>query len=269
MSDDEIMRYSRVWLLDDIEIVRSGQGGDGRTVSAYAAVFGSPTEIQDQHGHYMEQIHRSAFNRALSHGIARVAVLYNHGAHLDGSPSALGSVPIGSPVDIRADGKGLLTVTRYNRSQLADAVLEAIRAGDIRGYSFRGRVFQSDPPRLPRATRGGSLPTITRMELGLSEYGPTPIPFYAEAGIIAVRSGIPDAAEHLRRVLPDTDLAELVRAMSAATPLSTVDPESAANATPEVSGLGAEGSPTGAPLPALSQSDIARRIRVARILRGM
>ena len=34
--------------LDDIAIQR---GGDGRTVEAYAAVFDTPTEIRDQHGH--------------------------------------------------------------------------------------------------------------------------------------------------------------------------------------------------------------------------
>src|SRR6185436_5043621 len=167
----EILRYDRMWDLDDIEILR---GGDGRTVEAYAAVFDTPTEIKDQHGHYMEVISRSAFNRAISHGIDRVGFFYHHGMTLHGTPSELGSVPIGSPVDIRADGKGLRTVSRFNKSQLADGVLEAIRAGDIRGYSFRGRIFQSNPAKPARQVRGGELTTVTRTELGLTEYGPTP-----------------------------------------------------------------------------------------------
>lgn len=209
--------YNRVWSLDDIEILRGGKGGDGRTVAAYAAVFGQRAEIQDAYGHYYELIHRSAFNRAISHGDIekRVTVLYNHGFDLSGNPSGLGSVPIGSPVEIRADNRGLYTVTRYNRSELADAVLAAIENGDIRGYSFRGRVFKSDPPRVPRIQRGGVLPTITRMELGLSEYGPTPIPFYSEASIVAIRS---QAIAEARR-LPERERIIIARALLADDPI--------------------------------------------------
>lgn len=210
--------YARSWALDDIEILRAGKGGDGRTVEAYAAVFDTPTEITDQHGHYMEVISRSAFNRTISHGFDRVGVFYHHGLTLHGTPSDLGSVPIGSPVDIRVDGRGLRTVTRFNRSPLADSVLEAIRAGDIRGYSFRGAIFKSDPKRIARSRPGQALPTVTRMELGLTEYGPTPTPAYAGAGIEAVRSAI-------------------IQLLASATPQ---DP--AATATP-APGLGAEDSP--------------------------
>lgn len=180
--------YARSFALDGIEILRAGKGGDGRTVEAYAAVFDVPTEITDQHGHYNEVIARSAFNRQLGLGIDRVGVYYHHGMTLHGTPSDLGSVPIGSPLDIRADGRGLRTVTRFNKSPLAESVLEAIRNGDVRGYSFRGRIYKSNPTRIPRVRSGSALPTVTRTELGLAEYGPTPTPAYAEAGIMAIRS---------------------------------------------------------------------------------
>jgi HK97 family phage prohead protease len=231
----EIMRYDRSWALDDI-VIRSG--GDGRTVEAYAAVFDTPSEIKDQHGHYMEVIHRSAFNRAISHGINRINVLFNHGLTVHGNADALGSVPIGSPVDIQPDGRGLRTVTRYNRSQLADSVLEAIRAGDIRGYSFRGRIFQSNPQRVPRQRPGTALPTITRTELGLAEYGPTPTPAYADAGIVAVRSVEQLAASLV--ALDREERAELVRMITGST---LHDPETD-TATPDV-GPGTEDSPDG------------------------
>ena len=229
----DILRYDRSWALDDI-IVRSG--GDGRTVEAYAAVFDTPSEIKDQHGHYMETIHRSAFNRAISHGINRINVFYNHGLTVHGNADALGSVPIGSPVDIQPDGRGLRTVTRFNRSTLADSVLEAIRAGDIRGYSFRGRIFQSNPSRVPTRRSNGPLPTITRTELGLAEYGPTPTPAYAEAGIVAVRS-LEQVASTLAALDAD-ERAELMRMLAVSTP---IDPETEP-ATPVV-GPGAEDSP--------------------------
>lgn len=214
--------FSRVWTLDDIEIIRGGPRGDGRTVAAYAAIYGVPTEIQDQYGHYMEVIDRSAFRRTLAHGdiTKRVTVLYNHGLGLNGEHHPLGSVPIGSPLEIRSDNRGLLTITRYNRSELADAVLEAIKNGDIRGYSFRGRVFKSSPDRVPRIQRGGQLPVITRMELGLSEYGPTPIPFYADASIVAVRSQA--IAEAMK--LPERERIMIARALLADNPAEEIDP---------------------------------------------
>jgi HK97 family phage prohead protease len=181
----EIVRFDRTWPVLDLEVVRGGSGQ--REVTAYAAVFDKPAEIHDRHGHYVETIHRSAFDRAIGRGIDAVSVFYNHGMTAAGTPSDLGSVPIGRPLEIRADGKGLLTRSRLNNTQLADSVLEAIRHGDIKGYSFRGRVHQSMPERVARGRVGGELPAITRTELGLSEYGPTPSPYYPDAHVVAVR----------------------------------------------------------------------------------
>lgn len=181
--------FARSWAVDDIHILRAADGyGDGRTVEAYAAVFDTPTEITDQHGHYYERIDRTAFNMQLGLGIDRVGVYYHHGMTIHGTPSDLGSVPIGSPVDIRSDNKGLRTITRFNTTPLAESVLDAISHGDIKGYSFRGRIYKSSPSRVPRATRNGKLATVTRTEMGLTEYGPTPSPAYMDAGILAVRA---------------------------------------------------------------------------------
>lgn len=177
----------RVFALDDIQI---RAGGDGRTVTAYAAVFDSPTEIQDQDGHYNEQIGRSSFDKTVRERAGRIGVFYHHGRTLHGTPSELGAVPIGTPIEApRPDGRGLLTVTRYNQSALADAVLESIKNGDIKGQSFSGRFIKSDPkgPYLPK--RSGALQLVTRQEIALLEYGPTPMPAYEDAAILGVRSG--------------------------------------------------------------------------------
>jgi len=198
--------FARSFDLEDIQILRTADGhSDGRTVEAYAAVFDIPAEIRDVHGHYMEVIDRKAFNRTLQHGISRVGVFYNHAMTLHGTPAeGVGSVPIGSPVEIVADGRGLRTVTRYNKSDLADHVLEAIRNGDLKGYSFRGKIFRSNPSRVPRARSSGPLPTIVRTELGLTEYGPTPSPAYQEAGILAIRSSLERGLEQLDALLNRT-----------------------------------------------------------------
>lgn len=177
--------YSRVFALDDISI-RSD--GDGRTVTAYAAVFNSPAQIADQDGHYSEQIAPNAFTKTLQERAGRIGVFYNHAMTLHGSPSERGSIPIGKPLDIRADGRGLLTVTRYNKTPLADEVLESIRNGDITGQSFTGRFIKSDPAGPYRPSRSGDLPLVTRHEIALIEYGPTPIPAYADAAIVGVRT---------------------------------------------------------------------------------
>jgi HK97 family phage prohead protease len=182
-----------------LEDIRVKPGGDGRTVEAYAAVFDVEAEIQDFEGHYKEVIDRSAFDKVLARaqqpdGSWRVGVFYNHGMTIHGTPSDRGSMPVGTPELIRADGRGLLTVTKYNKNPLAEEALEAIRTGSITAQSFTGRIIRSTPS-LSRADRrrGGYLPvdgrlqTVRRMELGLVEYGPTPMPAYADAAIVGVR----------------------------------------------------------------------------------
>ena len=181
---------TRAFALEDVQI-RSG--GDGRTVEMYAAVFGVPTEIQDQHGHYSEQIGRAAFNKTIADRGTRFGVFYNHGRTLQGTPSERASIPLGSPVEEpRVDARGLVTVTRYNKTKFADDILESIRNGDIRGQSFSGRFIGSDLP-TPRGgfrpdQRTGALTLVTRTEIAMTEYGPTPIPAYDEPMLIGVRS---------------------------------------------------------------------------------
>lgn len=181
--------FVRSFALEDIKI-RSG--GDGRTVEAYAAVFNTPTTIHDRDGRYNEQIDPAAFNKTIADKGARFAVFYNHGNTLAGSPSERGSVPIGSAIEApKADSRGLLTVSRYNRSEQADAVLESIRNGDITGQSFSGSFIRSSPvvPRGGfRAGPDGALNLVTRHEISMREYGPTPMPAYDVPMMVGVRS---------------------------------------------------------------------------------
>jgi HK97 family phage prohead protease len=197
--------YVRLYQLEDIHILRSADGGDGRTVEAYAAVFGQEAEIRDHEGHYLEVIEPTAFSRAIDHAQrarggfpGSVKVLYNHGMTLNGSPSERFSMPIGVPVDIRAEARGLLTRTRYSETALADEVLENIRSGAITSQSFTGRIMRSDP-QLRRGDQyrpgsDGMLRTVRRTELGLREYGPVLWPAYSGAEILGVRMSTPGGA---------------------------------------------------------------------------
>ena len=193
---ESVGMFFRDYPLRDLQ-VRSG-GRDGRIVTAYAAVFNTPTEIHDQDGDYYEVIDPSAFNRAISDARPqggrkgwKVGVFYNHGRTLAGTPSDRHSMPIGVPVDIRADGTGVLTETQYHRSDFCEEIVEGLESGAIPGYSFSG-MFRRSSPLIPRggfrADRSGSLQTVRRTESTLREYGPTPFPAYADAAIVGVRA---------------------------------------------------------------------------------
>jgi len=181
--------YVRSWPLDDIRI-RSG--GDGRTVDAYAAIFDTPARVADQDGQYLEVIHRAAFNKTLADNGTRFGVFYNHGLTIHGTPSSRFSMPLGVPLEVKADGKGLFTRTRYGHTELADQVLQDIRDGIIQAQSFTGQFIRSDPAlrrgQLYRPSPDGSLRTVIRLESSLREYGPTPLPIYAGAEIVGVRA---------------------------------------------------------------------------------
>jgi HK97 family phage prohead protease len=179
--------FIRVVALDDIRI-RSG--GTGRTVEAYIAVFNEPAEVIDQDGHYMEQNAPTAFNRTLANRKVPFPVIYNHGLSMAGTPSERGAVPIGVSKEVRVVGKGVLSVSEYGRSELADEVLEAIRLGAITGQSYGGRYTRSTPqmPRGGYRTYDGKLPLVTRQEIKLFEFGPTPVPAFAGASILGVRA---------------------------------------------------------------------------------
>ncbi len=191
---------TRICPVEDIHVVRSADGGDGRTVEAYAAVFGQQAEVKDHEGHYIEVNDASAFNRVIDHvkrskaGLGQIKVLYNHGRTVTGTPSERFSVPIGVPVEIRADTRGVLTLTRYSGTPLADEVLENIRAGAITSQSYTGEVIRSDPP-LRAGGRyraaGGQLPVVRRLEMGLREFGPVLFPIYEGAQIMGVRMAAP------------------------------------------------------------------------------
>jgi HK97 family phage prohead protease len=189
MSDQMISRWVAI---DDMEIHRVNR--KAREVTAYATFFAQPTEIRDKHGHYWEEINRAAFNRTLSHGFGRVQVFYNHGYDLTGRPNMLGAVPIATPSNIAPDGRGLLTVSRYNDGELADHVLAAWEGGQIRGQSFSGKVYQDKT----KGQRGG-LDHIERTELGLREFGPTYSPAYEGDGLVLMRAELEDV---LRSMLP-------------------------------------------------------------------
>jgi HK97 family phage prohead protease len=210
---ESLAPYVRSFPLEDIHVRSSG---DGRTVEAYAAVFNTAAEVRDQDGHYMEEIDPAAFNRAIADNAPqgsrsnwKVGVFYNHGMTLYGTPSEQFSMPVGIPLEITADARGLKTVTKYHRGEFCDEILDRIREGSLPGYSFTG-MFRRSSPMIPRGGfrpgRDGSLPSVRRTESTLKEYGPTPFPVYADAGITAMRAvnGDPELAMRMMAMFRDS-----------------------------------------------------------------
>lgn len=211
-------------------------GADGRTVTAYAATFGDSYPVfDDWDGSYDEVISRAAFDRTLGMGFkGRVQPLFNHGRTLEGTPSEKWMSPLGVPLEIRAEPKGLLTVTRYSKLPHAEEALQLIKDGAITAQSFRGTVFRSGPKH--RGSNGR--PTIERTELGLRDYGPAVFAINERAAILAVRSQV--VSERLEALddLSDEEKAELVRLLNQGTPdtadAPVVDPPEVDETTPIV-----------------------------------
>lgn len=187
----------RSYPLEDAHIVTRAEGdGSGRLVEAYCAVFDDPAEIHDHQGDYEEDINRAAFNKRIADvqrskaGYGLVKVMYNHSMTVHATPSERFSVPCAVNRHLSAESRGLLTRAYYPDTPLGNEVLELWREGAITAQSFSGQIIRSTPE-LRRGEkyrpRNGQLQRVTRMELGLREYGPTPFPAYSGAELVGVR----------------------------------------------------------------------------------
>jgi HK97 family phage prohead protease len=253
--------FLRAVALDDIHI---RAGGDGRTVEAYAAIFDDLAEIVDADGHYMERNSPAAFNKTIADRGGRFPVVYHHGLTIAGTPSERGSVPIGASIEVRADKRGVLTVARYHKTELADEVLESIRSGAVNAQSYAGRFLKSDP-RTPRGgfrpMPDGSLRSVTRLEIAMREFGPTPFPAYAGAAITGVRAQqllgtlLTAPAEKVHEFLAQFDGSTTPQAEPETPPADTSEDAEAVEPTDEPGDHSAR--------------SLRSHIRAARIARGM
>lgn len=201
--------------------------GDGRIIDAYAAVFNTPQEVRDQDGHYMEVLAPNVFDRTISQRADQVQVMFNHGKTIFGTPSERFAMPYGKSISMRADEKGLFTSTQVSKTELGDEILQLVNDGVIKGQSFSGPFLKTSRERASY----GKLPTLTRQEAAVREYGLTPFPIYADAHVVGVRSEFeemlgefePEQLAEMLGKLPDSARAELAQALTSAAP-GTGDP---------------------------------------------
>jgi HK97 family phage prohead protease len=245
--------------------------GSGRVAEAYFAVFAPiRAEVVDQDGHYLEENARTLLTKTLAERGLNIPVFYNHARTLDGTPSGELSIPIGKPLEIKADGRGVFSVVRYLDNPLADSILDGIRHRVINGMSYSGRFIKSTKS-YPQGRGRSRLPLIVRHEAALREFGPTAIPQFPEAEILGTR-----AQQFLRMLLEvqrdPTALAQLGQEFEG---LTTPDPEPEASPpdTPEEAGAVEQTEePQPHPVPVRRQHSarsLAQRIRAARVARGI
>jgi HK97 family phage prohead protease len=219
-----MLAFERYAPLDDLEVRSTATG---RQLLAYAAVFGRDQEIRDREGHYLERIAPTAFDRTIGQRGTNFQVLFNHGRTIHGESSERYSMPIGVPAEVRADGRGLWTVTDIAATPLGDEVLALAEGGALRGMSFSGQF---------RATKAAGkvdgLAVKERTEIAMVEYGPTPFPAYSDAAIVAVRSEFSSLSDdELALILGEDDamrarLADLLASLTPVTGPSESSPTS-------------------------------------------
>lgn len=229
-------------------------GGDGRTVTALACTFSEPYAVVDQWGDYDEIINRAAFGdrRLPTRGIG---VYYNHALNPFGQPSDRFAMPVGTPVEIYPDARGLVTVTRYATTPTGEEVLTLIKDEVLRAQSFRGPVYATAPAR-----RVNGRTVLERMRLGLVEYGPTVAPANPGALVLAIRTSA-TLAERFDQLTAEQREQLLALLDTQPSPSATPPPAPEPSATPQTT---TEPSPDDAAAAAIESLALANANRHRR-----
>lgn len=195
----------------------TGDGGDGRTLDGYAAVFGEPTLIDSWEGTFEEDIAQGAFRKSLRERTPKLQ--FDHGRH-----PMIGSIPLGVVTKASEDELGLPILARLHDNWLIEPVRDAIASGAISGMSFRFTVVADtwtdrDGKRLTAAEveqllwapgdRGPLRRTLR--EVKVSELGPVVWPAY-DGTSVGVRSSA-DSIIDLRRLDDPAQRSLLARAV--------------------------------------------------------
>lgn len=165
----------------------ASDGSDGLTFEGYAAVFNSPTRINDQDGEYDEVIAPGAFKRSIQN--TKPVLMFDHGRH-----PLIGQMPLGQITHLEEDERGLFVRARLSDNWLIQPVRDAVAAGAIDGMSFR---FEPKKDTWTRQANGPKLRTLR--EVRMPELGPVVFPAYADttasvrSAVITLQERFPDA----------------------------------------------------------------------------
>lgn len=153
------------------ELARALADSDGSNMTGYSIVYNQWTQINDQDGRYLERVAPGAAARAVKDRGDRILVMYDHGRH-----PYIGQAPIAAPRALWEDERGLFGWDRLHDSPSFDLVRANLKAGTIKGQSFRFSVFDGGDT-WESAKRDG-LRRRTLTALDIIERGPVNFPAY-------------------------------------------------------------------------------------------
>ena len=135
---------------------------DGRTLSGYAAVWDTPTVINESGRTYSEVVRRGAFTRSLKES-PDVLCCFNHDLS-----RLLGRTSSGT-MTLSEDGHGLRFSVELPETETGREVRELAQRGDLRGASFAFTV---------RAEKWATRQDRELIDVNLYECGPVITPAY-------------------------------------------------------------------------------------------
>jgi HK97 family phage prohead protease len=148
----------RTLTLDNLEIraVPQSDGAEKRTISGYAAVYNSESELM--YGFFREVIRPGAFDNSLNNDIR---ALWNHD-----SAYVLGRTTAGT-LSIRSDAKGLYFEVNPPETTWANDLCESIKRGDINQMSFGFTVNEDNWESLEDGTEMRELLDVNLLEVSV------------------------------------------------------------------------------------------------------
>lgn len=177
----------------EFRAVGNPEGGDGRTLEGYAAVFDQPTTIESYAGDFEETVQRGAFRKTLRE--RQPVMQFDHG-----NDKRTGSVPIGAIEDLREDDEGLFVRADLFDNDVVEPIRQAVAGKAIRGMSFKFRVLRDrwvdrdgkkirDDELADLLADPGDRGPVRReiLEVELFELGPVVFPAYDQTSV-GVRS---------------------------------------------------------------------------------
>lgn len=149
--------------------VDDDSNGDGLSFEGYAAVFNTPTRIDNwMEGTFDETILPGAFARSIAATTPKFQ--FDHGRH-----PLIGSIPLGNITEMKEDNTGLFVRARMTDNWLVQPVRDAVANQSVDGMSFRFTV--PDGGETWTETKG-QVPQRQLSQVDCAELGPVVFPAY-------------------------------------------------------------------------------------------
>lgn len=164
-----------------------------RTIEGYASTFGNKDFVGDI-------VQPGAFKKTLAERASKVKLLWQH------DPSQ----PLGKPIHMAEDSKGLYVEAKISKSRLGDEALELIQDGVIEDFSIGYDVLKDEYDTQEK--------TRLLKELKLYEFSVVTFPANEQAAILGVKN-----YDEFNEMLKKTSMADVTRFLKAGRKVSNAN----------------------------------------------